>query len=67
MKKEKISAIAYYVAALCFYIVALTKGFNSGDTSTRVIWICLGSAMLCLGSVYLSKIKKGNTSDKNKE
>ena len=39
----------YYLASVLFYIVAITKFFSTGFSS-GVVWLCLGSAFLCIGS-----------------
>ncbi len=62
MKKFKISAILYYVAALCWYIAAIIC-FTSESSRVGVIWLCLGSSMLCLGSASLNKYRKEKNSD----
>ena len=62
MKKEKIAVKAYYIAALCFYIVAITKFVIHDDTSMGVAFMCLGSTNLFLGSVCLNKMKQSNKS-----
>ena len=57
MKKEKICAILYYVAALAFYAAAAINFWGNHDTSMSVVWLCLGSAMFCLAPVWLNKTK----------
>lgn len=64
MKKFKISAILYYVAALCWYIAAII-GFTHDSSSMGVVWLCLGSATLCLGSASLNKYRKEKNNDKS--
>ena len=57
MKKAKIPTILCFAAALLFYIAAAVSHFISG-TSMTVVWICLGSAFLCLGAVQKNKLDK---------
>lgn len=62
MKKEdnktnKIVATLNYFTSICFYIVAIIN-FVKGNSSTGVIFLCLGSTFLCLGSVHLNKDKE---------
>lgn len=64
MKKEKTSAVLYYIASFCFYVAAIINFTSNSGNSMGVVWLCLGSTMLCLGSVWLNKIKK---SEKDKE
>ena len=58
MKKDKISATLYYVAAILFYISAIINFAGENSNSMAVIWICLGSTFLCLGLSYSKKSKE---------
>lgn len=49
----------YYLTCVLFYIVAIINFFNS-DTTTGAVWLCLGSAFLCLGT---SSKQKNNEND----
>lgn len=49
----------YYLTCVLFYIVAIINFFNS-DTTTGVVWLCLGSTFLCLGT---SSKQKNNEND----
>lgn len=49
----------YYLTCVLFYIVAIINFFNS-DTTTGVVWLCLGSAFLCFGT---SSKQKNNEND----
>ena len=61
---QKIAAL-YYIGSLCFYIAAILIFINGDNNSMTVIFLCLGSSNLCLGSVYLNKDKdNGNNKDK---
>ncbi|MBR3692470.1 MAG: hypothetical protein IKL89_07225 [Clostridia bacterium] len=60
MKKAYFPAVCHYIAALAFFVAAIL-GFVR-DNSLAVVWLCLGSANLCFGSVHLTRIK--NKSDK---
>ena len=65
---KKIAGI-YYFASLCFYIAAIINfiiNFINGDNnSMAVVFLCLGSSNLCLGSVYLNKDKDRDNVNKN--
>lgn len=50
----------YYLTCVLFYIVAIINFFNS-DTTTGVVWLCLGSTFLCLGAS--SKPKENEKND----
>ena len=64
---KKIAGI-YYFASLCFYIAAIINFINEDNNSMAVVFLCLGSSNLCLGSVYLNKDKdKDNVNKNNKK
>lgn len=54
--KEKITFICFLIASICFYIVSIMN-FIDNNTSTAVIFLCLGSAFLCLSFTHLNKDK----------
>ena len=56
-KTNKIVSMLIYFSSVCFYIVAIINFIND-NSSTGVIYLCLGSTFLCLGSVYLNKDKE---------
>lgn len=49
LMKNKTSVTLYYLILIIFYIVAIIK-FLGFDSSSSVIWLCLGSAFLCFGA-----------------
>lgn len=59
---NKTTMILYYLASVLFYIMAITKFFNSGFSS-GVIWLCLGSACLCFGASAQSKNNRSDNED----
>ena len=61
---KKIAGI-YYFASLCFYIAAIINFINEDKNSMAVVFLCLGSSNLCLGSVYLNKDKDRDNVNKN--
>ena len=62
MKKGINKSILFYIASVLFFI-ALAIGFTSGnESSMAIVWLCLGSSFLCLGSTH--KKKENNTDDK---
>ena len=61
---KKIAGI-YYFASLCFYIAAIINFINGDINSMAVVFLCLGSSNLCLGSVYLNKDKDRDNVNKN--
>ena len=62
MKKGINKSILFYIASVLFFI-ASAIGFTSGnESSMSIVWLCLGSSFLCLGSTH--KKKENNTDDK---
>ena len=62
MKEGINKPILFYIASVLFFI-ASAIGFTSGnENSMAIVWLCLGSSFLCLGSTY--KKKENNTDDK---
>ncbi len=57
------SQILFYIAAALFFVVAIIH-FIKDQNSSAVIWICLGSSLLCLGS---SKALRDDASKKKDE
>lgn len=60
MKDEK---TIYYLASALFFVVAIMKISDSGFSS-GIIWLCLGSAFLCLGA-NASHSKKDKSEDED--
>lgn len=58
MKNERILILIYFIGSIGAYITAALNLIGKYNTSMGVVWLCLGSAMLCFGSVELNKIKK---------
>lgn len=58
MKKTKteITTTLYYFASVGFFIAAII-GFGN-DSSSAPAFLCLGAAMLCLGTSYANNTKK---------
>ena len=62
MKKGINKSILFYVVSALFLIVSAI-GLTSGNENTMaIVWLCLGSSFLCLGSTH--KKKENNTDDK---
>ena len=56
MKRNKITALLYFITSLLFYVSAILN-FTS-DVGMGVIYLCLGSTSLCFGATWLNKNKK---------
>ena len=55
MKKGINKSILFYIASVLFFI-ASAIGFASGnENSMAIVWLCLGSSFLCLGSTHKKK------------
>ena len=52
--------VIYFIGAIGAYITAALNfiGGHGHNTSLGVTLLCLGSAMLCFGSIELNKMKK---------
>lgn len=55
MKRNRTTAIVFYIIAVVFYIVAAINIFDKATRGMGVTWLCLGSTWLCLGTVYFLK------------
>lgn len=58
-KREKICAIGFLVASICYYIISIVN-FIDKDTTTAVIFLCLGSSFLCISTTHFGKKGKNN-------
>lgn len=56
-KNDKISFVSFLIAAICFYALSVMN-FANKDTSTAVVFLCVGSALFCTSTTYLNKGKK---------
>lgn len=63
---KKIEGKVFYLVSVCFYIVALIHIISS-DASDGVIWLCLGSAFLCLGVNATNKANKNGKENEEKK
>ena len=65
MKKKNIGLLFYLVSAV-FNVIGIVTFTSGNESSLGFVWVCLGSALLCLGSHYNIKAKK-ETEEKEKE
>lgn len=63
---NKITSTLLYVSASLYYLSAIINFAVGNHNSTAVLWLCLGSTFLCLGSVY-SKKSEENKDSKDEE
>lgn len=61
-KSEKMRFICFLVSSICFYAAAIIN-FIDKDITTAIIFLCLGSSLLCLSATHLNK----NDKDKKDE
>lgn len=60
-KRDKQINLILHCISSVFHSAAI--GFTSGnESSMAIVWLCLGSSFLCLGSTH--KKKENNTDDK---
>ena len=45
----------FYLSGLLFYLAAALNFITGEGHSTAVVWLCLGSAFLCLGASQRKK------------
>lgn len=65
MNKKRIISLLMYVAAIIFYTVCIISFATGDDSSNRAVWLSLGSAFLCLGSVFISRAGHDENDDEN--
>ena len=65
---RKKAANIYYIASFVCYICAMIW-FCGSSSSLGIMWLCIGSENLCLGSVWLirSRDRNSQTKDENSE
>ena len=66
MKKQKKTAIIYYLVAFVCYICSIVS-FCSDSTGLGTMWLCLGSSNLCLGSLWVNKSKAEEEQNEQKK
>ena len=59
-KEYKISSTLFYVSAVLFYLAAIINIVGGNNTSMSIVWLCLGSTFLCVGSLHSKKSKESN-------
>ena len=52
MKKKNVLGIVLSLCSATFYVLAIIGFSSGGDTATAAIWLCLGSALLCISTVF---------------
>ena len=62
MKKGINKSILFYVVSALFLIASAIGLTTGNENSMTIVWLCLGSSFLCLGSTH--KKKENNTDDK---
>ena len=56
MKRNKITALLYFIMSLLFYV----SGILNFTSDVRMGVLCLGSTSLCFGATWLNKNKKND-------
>ena len=62
MKKGINKSILFYVVSALFLVASAIDFTRGNENSMAIVWLCLGSSFLCLGSTH--KKKENNTDDK---
>ena len=58
MKRDKITALLYFITSLLFYVSAMLN--LPSDGRMGVVYLCIGSTFLCLGATRLNKKEDDN-------
>lgn len=67
MKKTKIAAVLYYLAAGLLYLSALFVIFRDHNLNVGLVLLCIGSAMLCFGGALANRYDKEQQDEENKK
>ena len=49
--KKNLSALLYFIAAVCLYGVAFISFARQKDVFNGVFWLCIGTVWLCLSLI----------------
>ena len=64
MNRSKKTANIYFIASVICYI-ASGLWYMNASTGLGTMWLCIGSANLCLGCIWLKRSKNMNRQDKD--
>ena len=67
MKKYNICSIVFNSAAILFYITSIVTFAKDSGNQTGFIWLCLGSAFLCLATVFSRKAREEENGEKEEK
>lgn len=68
MKKQTVLTVLLYTLSFAFNIAAILTFANGNTNSTGSVWLCLGSSLLCLGTVFTRRARSnGEEKDSDKE
>lgn len=64
-KPEKATPLSayYYIASSIGYAAALIIMFCGNDTSHGIVWMCIASMFMCIGSAQVAKERKKKDGD----
>lgn len=63
MKKERNRSALFYIASVLFFIASAISFASGNENSMAIVWLCLGSSFLCLGSTHKKKENDKTTTD----
>jgi len=66
MKNRRITGTLFHLASILFYVASIITFASGNDNSMGVVWLCLGSAFLCLGTT-LSRKERQASEDKDEK
>ena len=67
MKKYKLCATLNYISSTLFYLAALINFIWADQHSMGVMWLCLGSTFLCLGTLCAKKKNEPQDEEEKKD
>ena len=66
MKNKNIIGIVFSLCSAVFYILAIIGLSSGGNSSTSAIWLCFGSAFLCISTVFNRRMRDDEKKDAEK-
>ena len=63
MKKGINKSILFCIASVLFFIASMISFISGNEKTMAIVWLCLSSSFLCLGSIYKKKENDKTNSD----
>lgn len=52
MKKKNVLGLVLSLCSAAFYVLAIIGFSSGGGTESSAVWLCLGSALLCISTIF---------------